>query len=272
MVPLAFKALRSLPVPDHSQRFWVVPANLPATAKQFRVDTLGCWSMTELLTQGVMTDVDHPGPKGTLGRAAPEYEIQIRKDDGSLAATGEKGVLHIHGVRGVSIFKEYYKNPEANEKAFDENGWFDTGDVFRIDENGWLFFSDREKDMLKVGGENVASKEIESVIMQTGLAKECAVVAQKHYMLDAVPVVFVIPTVAGADLDEKIFSQEIIRHCRENLADFKVVRGVHRVEELPRSANEKVAKNELRDRLPAIKSEYEAMELDCNRIDTELLP
>ena len=77
------------------------------------------------------------------------------------------------------MFKEYYRNDQATEVAFDADGWFNTGDIVRSDADGWLFFSDREKDMLKVGAENVAASEIESVIMQTGLVEECAVVAQK---------------------------------------------------------------------------------------------
>ena len=109
--------------------------------------------------------------------------------------------------------------------------------------------------MLKVGAENVAASEIETVIMQTGLADECAVVARKHFMLDEVPVAFVIPTTAGRELDEEAFTQQIIDHCEVNLADFKVVRDVFRVDALPRSTLEKVAKNELRARLPAIEAE-----------------
>ena len=255
MIPFSFKALMSQPVPDHGQRFWGGPASLPAIGAHFNVETIGWWGMTETLTQGIVTDADHPGPHGTLGRAAPEYEIQIRRADGSLAAQGEKGVLHIRGVRGVSMFKEYYRNPEANKQAFDAGGWFDTGDIVRRDEDGWLYFSDREKDMLKVGAENVAASEIETVIMQTGLADECAVVARKHFMLDEVPVAFVIPTTAGRELDEEAFTQQIIDHCEVNLADFKVVRDVFRVDALPRSTLEKVAKNELRARLPAIEAE-----------------
>jgi crotonobetaine/carnitine-CoA ligase len=178
MIPFAYKALMTQAVPDHQMRFWGGPASLPAIGAHFKVSTIGWWGMTETLTHGIVTDIDHPGPHGTLGRVAPEYQIQLRKSDGSLAEAGEKGVLHIRGVRGVSLFKEYYRNPEANETSFDSNGWFDTGDLVRMDENGWLYFSDREKDMLKVGAENVAASEIESVIMQTGLVDECAVVAQ----------------------------------------------------------------------------------------------
>lgn len=257
MIPFAYKALMSQPVPEHKQRFWGGPASLPKLGAHFGVATIGWWGMTETLTQGIVTDCDHPGPEGTLGRCAPEYEIQIRRADGSLVAPGEKGLLFIRGVRGITLFKEYYQNEEANRLAFDDDGWFDTGDLVKFGEDGWLYFSDREKDMLKVGAENVAASEIESVIMQTGLAEECAVVAQKHPMLDEVPVAFVIPSAAARKLNSAAkemsgAAQKIIDHCRENLADFKVVRDVHFVDELPRSTLEKVAKNELRARLPKI--------------------
>jgi len=252
MIPFAFKALMSQPVPKHQMRFWGGPANLPRVAAHFGVDTMGWWGMTETLTHGIVTNIDHPGPHGTLGRVAPEYEIQLRKAGGELSAPGEKGVLHIRGVRGVSLFKEYYRNPEANNQAFDEQGWFDTGDLVRMDEKGWLFFSDREKDMLKVGAENVAASEIESVLMQTGLIDECAVVAQKHYMLDEVPVAFVILNAAGRAIQPADLKTQLTDHCTLNLASFKVIRDVHIVSELPRSTLEKIAKNELRADLPPI--------------------
>lgn len=248
-IPFAFKALAAQPVPEHQYRLWGTAAHLPGIEAHFGVQVMGWWGMTETLTQGIVTDADQPGPHGSIGRAAPEYEIQLRGDDGEPVGPGEKGALYIRGVRGVSLFKEYYGNPEANEAAFDANGWFDTGDVVRMDEDGWLFFSDRNKDMLKVGAENVAASEIESVIMMTGLVEECAVVAQKHEMLDEVPVVFVIPS---ATADHATLADAIVAHCVENLADFKVVRDVHIVEELPRSMLNKVAKAELRAQLPAI--------------------
>lgn len=244
-IPYAIRSLATQPVPRHDYRFWGTSAHLPDVAQHFGVDVLGWWGMTETLTHGIYTDPHHPGPAESIGRAAPEYDIRILNEGGRPAAPGETGQLYIRGVRGVTLFKEYYGNPRANAKAFDENGWFDTGDRIRIDEQGWLYFSDRSKDMLKVGGENVAASEIEAVIMQTGLVEECAVVGQKHPMLDEVPVAFVIPSPgAGPDLVERL-----LNHCRENLADFKVVRAVHVVEDLPRSTLEKVAKQELRARL-----------------------
>lgn len=250
-IPFTVKALAGLPVPEHQYRFWGTGAHLPIVTEKFGATSLGWWGMTETLTQGITSDFDHPGPALSIGRAAPEYEIQIRCADGTLAGPGERGRLYIRGVRGVSMFKEYYANPEANEKAFDAEGWFDTGDIIRTDDDGYLFFSDRDKDMLKVGGENVAASEVESVIMLTGWVEECAVVGQKHYMLDEVPVAFVIPRAGAPDP----IAEKIVAHCKENLADFKVVAAVHVVDTLPRATLEKIAKNQLRERLPPITEE-----------------
>jgi crotonobetaine/carnitine-CoA ligase len=198
--------------------------------------------------------MDHAGPATGIGRVSPGFNIDIRDPDGKHVKPGERGLLYIRGVRGVSLFKEYFRNPEANAKSFDPDGWFETGDYVRMDENGDLFFGDREKDMLKIGAENVAASEIETVVMETGWINECAVVGQKHYMLDEVPVVFVTPKENAPDN----LKEAIIEACRQNLADFKVVRDVIILDDFPRSTLEKIAKNELRERLPAIEAESKA--------------
>ncbi len=250
-IPFTLKAVMDQPVPNHQYRLMGIGAHIPAFEVHFRTKILGWWGMTETLTQGIVSDIDHRGAMGSIGRVAPEYDTQVRRPDGSgLANPGERGLLYIRGVRGVSLFKEYYRNDEANDKAFDDHGWFETGDIVVMDEDGNLFFSDRDKDMLKVGAENVAASEIESVINQTGWVSECAVVAQKHYMLDEVPVAFVIPQPGSADN----LPEQILEYCRTNLADFKVPREVILVDELPRSTLEKIAKAELRSRLPAIEA------------------
>ena len=249
-LPFLLKALQTQPVPEHFYRVWGFAAYVSGIEQLFKVKLISTWGMTEVLTQGIVSDIDLPGPEGSLGRPSAAIDIQIRREDGLLAGAGERGVLFVRGVRGVSIFKEYYRNGEANQKAFDENGWFDTGDIIRCDEDGNLYFSDRDKDMLKVGGENVAASEVEVVLNQTGLVSECAVVGQKHFMLDEVPVVFVIPATEPAE----DFAETLINHCRENLADFKVPREVIVVDELPRSTLEKIAKAELRKRLSPIEA------------------
>jgi carnitine-CoA ligase len=251
LIPFCVKALLSQdPPPDHSFRFWNPAIRMPDVETTYGIPTFGWWGMTETITHGIVGDIDHPGGPLSIGRVSPGYDIEIRDSDGNYIKPGERGLLYVRGVRGVSLFKEYFRNDEANKNAFDEDGWFETGDFIIMGENGDLYFGDREKDMLKVGAENVAASEIELVILETGWVKECAVVAQKHFMLDEVPVVFVIPHAdAPEDLGEKI-----IEACRKNLADFKVVRDVFIVDDMPRSTLEKIAKNELRKRLPPIEA------------------
>ena len=217
-------------------------------AQRLGITTIGWWGMTETLTHGIVCDYFHPGPDLSIGRAAPEYDIQIRSQDGQLADVGGRGRLFIRGVRGVSMFKEYYGDREATDAAFDADGWFDTGDVIDIGDDGYLFFGDRDKDMLRIGCENVAASEIERVILASGMVKECAVVGQLHDLLEEVPVAFVVPEEpAPADIDS-----QIIAYCRANLADFKVVRNVHCVDHLPRGLLDKVVKAQLRERLEPI--------------------
>lgn len=250
LIPFCVKALLEVPKPrePHHYRFWGSAISMPEASAHFGTAIFGWWGMTETITQGIVGDPVYPGPRLCIGRPSPGYDIAIRRDDGSPAQPGERGALFIRGVRGVSLFKEYFNNPKANAESFDSDGWFHTGDLIRIDEAGNLYFGDRHKDMLKVGGENVAASEIEAVLMETGWVRECAVVAQRHYMLDEVPAAFVLPA-AGAPAD---LPQRLLDACRAKLADFKVPRYIELVDDMPRSTLEKIAKNALRERLPAI--------------------
>lgn len=247
LIPFCVKAALKQPVPaDHRFRLWIPAAALPDLVDGLLgIPTMGLWGMTETITLPIVADPLHPGPSMAIGRPAPGYDVMIRRDDGQTAGLGESGRLYIRGVRGVTLFKEYLDDSAATSEAFDSDGWFDTGDRIRIGEQGDLFFMDRDKDMLKVGGENVAASEIEAVIMATGFVSEVAVVGKPHDMLDEVPVAFVI-LAPGAPSD---IEARLISACHEKLARFKAVRAVYAVDSLPRSTLEKVAKNVLRDRL-----------------------
>ncbi len=253
MIPFAFKALRGRPVPDHKVRVLMGLSRLPDAEAEFKVQTLALWGMTETLSSCIVTDADHPGPAGTIGRPSPFYQVEVRKKDGTPAGTGEEGLLFIRGQRGVSLFKEYFRNADATRDAFDDTGALDTGDIVRIDDDGWMFYVSRDKDMLRVGGENVAALEIETAIEETGLVSECAVVAQKHDMLGDVPVAFVSRSDAATGMSDEALGERIIRHCTQVLADFKVPRSVFVVDAFPRSSLDRIAKKELRNRLPEIR-------------------
>ena len=249
VVPFCVKALMPLEVPQqHNYRLWGSAFNEPPTDAHFGVKTMGWWGMTETITHGIVGSPHLPNRSMSIGRPAPEYEIAVVDDDSvpkrdaRQVEPGGSGFLLIRGIRGLSLFQEYSGNPKATADSFDEDGWFRTGDRINVLDDGSLQFGDRSKDMLKVGGENVAASEIERVVLQVPGVFECAVVARKHPMLDEVPVLFVRPAEgAPADLADRVLAA-----CAEQLASFKRPHELRMVSDFPRSTLEKIAKAQLR--------------------------
>ena len=268
MIPFCIKALMAHEVPSaHHYRLWGAAACALPTDPHFRVQTMGWWGMTETITHGIVSDIRWPSPSLAIGRPAPEYGIAIVDDDEVPMAQalaiepGGSGQLLVRGVRGLSLFQEYLGNSAATEASYTADGWFRTGDRVDLLADGSIRFGDRTKDMLKVGGENVAASEIERVIAAVPGVHECAVVARQHRMLDEVPVVFVLP-VAGVlatapgsvnALSGSQTAAELVGSiraaCAAQLADFKRPHEIRLVTELPRSTLEKIAKAELRKAL-----------------------
>jgi carnitine-CoA ligase len=248
-IPFCIKALLEHEIPKrHKFRLWGTVVCEPPAFSAFGVKIIGWWGMTETITHGIVGEVDQPNTPMSIGRAAAEYSIRITDDDGKATSVGGTGNLLIKGIPGLSLFQEYLHNEKATRESFDEHGYFITGDRVTLLDNGFIKFGDRAKDMLKVGGENVAASEIEQVIAVVPGVAEAAVVAKKHPMLDEVPVVFVIPQ-GGMERAPADLHDTIMAACRSSLADFKVPREIHFVEEMPRATLEKVAKAELRKML-----------------------
>ena len=248
-IPFCMKALLEHEIPkNHKFRLWGTAVSEPPPFAAFGIKMIGWWGMTETITHGIVGEVDQPNTPMSIGRAAPEYQIRIVEDDGAPTPVGGTGNLLIKGIPGLSLFSEYLHNETATRESFDEHGYFITGDRVTLLENGFIRFGDRTKDMLKVGGENVAASEIEQVIAVVPGVREAAVVAKKHPMLDEVPVVFIIPH-AGVDGAPADLRDTVMAACRNGLADFKVPREIHLVDDMPRSTLEKVAKAELRKML-----------------------
>ncbi len=247
-IPFMIKALVALPIPpDHKVKRWGLGSlNPPLIGQVFGLPTIGWFGMTETVGLPLVSMHGLPGRALSMGVTTPGYEIEVRREDGTHVAFGESGLMWIRGVQGLSLFHEYLNNPQATADAFDAQGWFLTGDRVTPYEDGHIRFDGRERDMLRIGAENVAESEIERVVMTAGGIIECAVVGKPHPMLDEVAVAYVLTMGPQPDIVERV-----IAACKAKLADFKVPREVHVIEEFPRVTLGKIDKKELRRRLAA---------------------
>ncbi len=188
---------------------------------------------------------------GTVGRPFPGSQVRIVDARGRELPPGKVGEVL---VRGPNVFPGYWRRPEQNREAFTEDGWFRTGDVGFLSEDGYLTLVGRAKDVVISGGLNVYPKEIEDVLDALPGVRESAVIGLPHPDFGEAVTAVVVPE-PGARLEER----EILRALRKCLAGFKLPKRVLFVPELPRNAMGKVQKRLLRERfrhlfLPAEKA------------------
>lgn len=255
LIPFVIKAAFETGIPeDHTVRVGVFGLIMPVLDQMMGMRVIAAYGMTELVTHCIHSNPFESYPDMAMGKVSPGYEwLVVNHETGKLAEVGEMGELWIRGTRGVSVFLEYFNNPEANEKMFTPDGWARTGDVVRLEADGNIFYCDRDKDALKVGGENVSAREVEDVCRTVPGIEDIAVVAKSHEMLDMVPVAFVIRNAFAAPEGEQ--SAAIIEACKQNLADFKVPRAVYFLDEFPTAELGKISKKDLRelaDSYPAV--------------------
>jgi acyl-CoA synthetase (AMP-forming)/AMP-acid ligase II len=174
---------------------------------------------------------------GSTGRATPHVEIEVRDENGNTLPPGQEGEICI---RGPKVTKGYWKDPEKTAQSFFED-WFRSGDIGFLDTDGFLTITDRKKDMIISGGENIASSEVERVIYEIPSVAECAVIGVPDAKWGERPVAIVVLK-AGASLT----SSAVIEVCRDKLARFKVPRDVFFRDALPRNPSGKVLKRTLR--------------------------
>jgi fatty-acyl-CoA synthase/long-chain acyl-CoA synthetase len=204
---------------------------------------VGTFGMTETAGTVSTSRLEDPLEEriGRLGRTLPGVQVRIQDvATGEVAAPGGRGEVL---VRGYSILEGYYKDPVKTAAAIDAEGWFHTGDIGSIDAAGTMMFHGRLKDMLKVGGENVAAAEIESCLQRHPGVKLAQVVGIPDARLGEVPAAF-IERHAGTE----VAAQELMDFCRREIASFKVPRQVRFISEWPMSAS-KIQKFRLRDEL-----------------------
>lgn len=250
-IPFMLKALAgSTPPEGLALSRWGLGAINTPIASKLGFPTLGWFGMTETIGLPIVSRRDVPGRVGTMGAPSPYYAVEVRREDGTHVAFGEVGALWVKGQPGLSLFLEYLNAPEATAAAFDERGWFATGDRVTPFEDGHIRFEGRKADMLRIGAENVAESEIERVILSAAGVAEVAVVGKPHPMLDESAVAFVIPSGSQSDAAEALVAR-IDAACLAGLADFKRPTEIHIVDALPRVTLGKIDKKALRARLLA---------------------
>ncbi len=179
---------------------------------------------------------------GSTGRAIAHVEIEIRDDAGKRLPAGRNGEICL---RGPKVTQGYWKDPEKTASAF-FGDWFRTGDIGYLDEDGFLYLTDRKKDMIISGGENIASSEVERVIYEIPGVREVAVIGLPDDRWGEKPVAIVVL----AD-DAKLDLSDLTDFCRARLAAFKVPRQLIIRDSLPRNPSGKVLKRVLRAELEA---------------------
>ena len=205
---------------------------------------VGTFGMTE--TAGTVTtgrlDDTREQRFTRLGEPLAGLEIKVVDEDGNDLPSGERGEALI---RGYSLFTEYYKAPDKTAEALDADGWFHSGDMCSIDDDGQVMFHGRIKDMLKVGGENVAAIEIESQLQKHEAVKLAQVVGIPDARMQEIPAAFV-----EFNEGQSATEDELIAFCKGEIANFKVPRHVRVVTEWPMSST-KIQKFRLRDQIVA---------------------
>ena len=217
---------------------------LEQTFEEFRARTghtiLERYGMTET---GMNTSNPLQGPRlaGTVGFPLPGVTVRIVDDMGQEVPAGTVGQLQ---VKGKNVFKGYWRMPEKTAEEFTPDGFFKTGDMAKIDAQGYISIVGRSKDMVITGGYNVYPKEIESILDDMDGIEESAVIGLPHPDFGEAVAAVIVLSPGSASLSEN----EVISRLKGKLANFKIPKRVFFIDALPRNAMGKVQKNILRER------------------------
>jgi acyl-CoA synthetase (AMP-forming)/AMP-acid ligase II len=191
-----------------------------------------------VLPRDVINDSAHPRHRerlASVGHAQPMLEVSIRGDQGNALPVGTVGEVC---VRGDTVMQGYWQQPEATAAAI-RDGWLYTGDVGRLDDEGFLMLLDRSKDLIISGGSNIYPREVEEVLLQHPAVQEASVIGRRDDEWGELVVAYVVTCgpLEAAELDA---------FCRQHIARFKRPRCYRFVQSLPKNHYGKVLKTELR--------------------------
>jgi fatty-acyl-CoA synthase len=192
----------------------------------------------------VLKEEDYDKAPDSIGRPFVNFEVKVVRDDMTDAAVGESGEIL---VRGPSVMDGYFERPDATAAVFHE-GWLRTGDMGALDANGYIFFHDRLKDMVKTGGLNVYSQEVERALQKHPSVREVAIIGLPSDRWGEEVIAVVVPRDGQA-----VVADELIAFAKKSLASYKAPKRVVVIDyaELPINYSGKILKRELRAKIAA---------------------
>ncbi len=209
---------------------------LEAFARRFSAPLVEGYGLSEASPVVSVNPVQGERRVGSVGLPLPRVQVKIVDEQGAEAPTWDVGEI---AICGPNVMRGYLRTPDATEKVLRDT-WLFTGDMGYLDDDGYLFIADRKKDLILHRGMNVYPREIEFVLEKHPAIAEAAVIGRPHPSHGEVPEAYVI-----LEGSASLSPQEVKDHCSRSLADFKVPRAVHFVEEVPRTAAGKIAKRKL---------------------------
>ena len=224
----------------------VSESQLSEWQRRFDVRLLQLWGMTETMGPPLMNPLFEQGDNMSMGRPVMGYEIKLVDAQGSEVPQGDVGQIIVRGIVGETLMAGYLDNPEASAQTV-RDGWLWSGDNARLDADGFFRFVDREKDMIKRSGENVATSEVEAVIAQHPDVFECAVIGVPDAIRDEAIKAVVVLKAESQRSGEVVDAEAIIAWCAQRLATFRVPSLVEFRTDLPRTSVGKVQKHLLRE-------------------------
>jgi crotonobetaine/carnitine-CoA ligase len=215
----------------------VTPQQFEEWHRRFRAPLLQIWGMTETMSLPLMQPLDLPPKPLSMGRPVLGYEVKIVDEAGHEVPPGTIGGLIVRGTPGVSLMKGYFKNPDATAQTL-RDGWLWSGDQAFMDADGYFFFVDRKKDMIKRAGENVSASEVEETLKQHPAVFDAAVIGVPDPVRDQAIRAYVILNDSAA-----ASAEELIAWCRDRLSPFKVPEAVEFRTTFPRTSVGKIQKH-----------------------------
>ncbi len=213
----------------------------PAVAKEWRERTGGPilqgYGLTETSPAAIVNPIGAEFT-GAIGLPLPSTDVSIRDDDDQELGIDEVGEICI---KGPQVMEGYWRRPAETENVMLPGGWLRTGDIGRVDENGYVFIEDRKKDMILVSGFNVYPNEVENIVVEMDGILEAAAIGIADERSGEVVKIYAVRK------NDNVTEQDVLNYCRENLTNYKRPRSIEFRDELPKTNVGKILRRALRD-------------------------